>query len=198
MALTPVQSPNLDILDTIADAPVTPAQATLIFDKATNQMGLNDGSVNRFRDLLAIKAANETVNGSATLQNDDALVLTVVASAKYILDAYVIYDSGTTPDFKCAWVGPSGATLQWSVGGLAAASSAVSGSVVLAVAAIGDAGVQAVGGAGAGTPVAAIIRGLLTVSTTAGTLQFRWAQNTSDASDTIVVAGSYMRLTRVA
>lgn len=198
MSLLSIPSPSLDILDTASDAPVSPPQVTLLYNKATGQMGVSLGGSNLFRDLFVRKAANETVNASAALQNDDALVLSVAASSKYILDAYIIYDSNTTADFKCAWVGPSGATLPWTVTGLAVASTAVSGSIVMAVAAIGDAGAQSIGGAGAGTQVAARITGLLTVGVTAGTLQFRWAQATSDASDTIVVADSYMRLVKVA
>ncbi len=198
MSLVSVPNPALDILDTLADAPSAPPQATLVFDKSTGQMGINDASVNRFRDLFVRKSANETVNTSAALQNDDELVLTVVASAKYILEAYIIYDTNTTADFKCAWVGPTSATLAWTVTGLATAATGVSGSIIMAVAAIADGGAQSIGGAGSGTQVAARITGLLTVSTTAGTLQFRWAQGTSDASDTIVIANSYMRLTRVA
>lgn len=198
MALISIPAPALDVLDSAADAPVAPPQFTLLWNKATGQMGVSDGSATLFRDLFVLKTADETVNTSAALQNDDALVLTVVASAKYQLDAYIIYDSGTTPDFKCAWVGPAGATLNWTVNGLAVGSTAVSGSVVLANSVIADAGAQSVGGAGAGTQVVAHISGLLTVGVTAGTLQFRWAQATSDASDTKVIAGSFLRLTRVA
>src|SRR5581483_6501503 len=198
MSLTSIPSPPLDLLDSASDAPSSPPQATILFNKATGQMGLNDGTSNLFRDLFVRKSANETVNTSAALQNDDQLVLSVLASSKYILDAYIIYDTNTTADFRCSWVGPSGATLAWTVTGLATASTAVSGSIIMAVAAIGDGGVQVIGGAGSGTQVAARITGLLTVSTTAGTLQFRWAQGTSDASDTIVVADSYMRLVKVA
>jgi hypothetical protein len=198
MALISIPGPALDVLDSAADAPVSPPQITLVFNRATGQMGIVDGASVLFRDLFVRKATTETVNTSAALQNDDELVLSVAASSKYILDAYIIYDTGTTPDFKCAWVGPSGATLDWTVNGLAVASTAVSGSVILANSVIADAGAQSIGGAGAGTQVVAHIAGLLTVSTTAGTLQFRWAQATSDVSDTKVILGSYLRLIKVA
>lgn len=198
MSLISIPGPSLDVLDSITDAPSSPPQITLLFNKATGQMGINDGTNNLFRDSFVLKTADETVNTSAALQNDDVLVLPVAASSKYLVDAFIIYDSNTTADFKCAWVGPSGATMNWTVNGLAVASTAVSGSVVLANAAIADAGAQSIGGAGAGTQVVAHIAGILTVSTTAGTLQFRWAQATSDASDTKVIAGSYLRLIKVA
>jgi hypothetical protein len=38
----------------------------------------------------------------------------------------------------------------------------------------------------------------LTTSSTSGTLQFQWAQGTSNATGTVVKAGSFIRLVRVA
>jgi hypothetical protein len=41
-------------------------------------------------------------------------------------------------------------------------------------------------------------RGTVTVGTTAGNLVLQWAQNTSSTTPTIVIAGSWLRVTRVA
>ncbi len=42
-----------------------------------------------------------------------------------------------------------------------------------------------------------IVRGTLVMSTTSGSLTFRWAQNSGSANTTIVSAGSYLKLVQV-
>jgi hypothetical protein len=74
-------------------------------------------------------------------------------------------------------------------------ASPVNGSLTVGANAIADAGVLAVGGVGANALFRVV--GYLVTANTTGTLQFRWAQNTSDVSDTTVIADSWMRLQRV-
>jgi hypothetical protein len=53
-------------------------------------------------------------------------------------------------------------------------------------------------GAGGGATVEAVLmKGNLNTSGTAGNLQFRWAQNTSNAGATTVRAQSYLSLQRI-
>jgi hypothetical protein len=198
MSLTPVPNLAADLLDSVADAPSSPPAVTLLLDKATNQVGFAVGSTVSFRDLFVSKGADQTVNNSTVLVNDSALALSVVANAKYILEAYVKYDSGTTPDIKFAWTGPAGATLDWIPNTPPAGATGVNSALSVGNTAIGDGAAVAAGGVGAGTAVVAHMTGTLTVAGTAGSLQLRWAQNTGDASDTKVLAGSWLRLTRVA
>src|SRR5687768_10689987 len=54
------------------------------------------------------KSADEIVNNSNTLQDDDALLLAIGASQTMTFAIYVVYDSGATPDFKCTVTGPAG------------------------------------------------------------------------------------------
>lgn len=56
------------------------------------------------------------------------------------------------------------------------------------------------GGSGSGTirRWSAIIEGIVTTSTTAGTLKLQWAQNVQTAADTKVFAGSFLDLQEVA
>jgi hypothetical protein len=136
--------------------------------------------------IFAYKLFDETVNNTATLQNDDELLATVKASATYEVFCHVFFNSGTSPDIKFGWTGPSGATLDWtSVDpfNTSWAKKSISGSI-------------AIGTSGANE--SALLIGVLIVSTTAGTLQLQWAQNGAIASDTSVLAGSYLRLRRVA
>jgi hypothetical protein len=148
------------------------------------------------------KTADETINSSTTLQNDDHLVLPVVANAvyKFELDLYMIESTDFVGDFKMSFTCPTGATFdmhgsgahitdlsagtssngEW-IGKLATSSAAASLSF------------------GVGTSLTGVrVYGRLVMSSTAGNFQMQWAQNASDATGTTLKAGSIMTMTRIA
>lgn len=141
------------------------------------------------RPVVARKTADETVNNSSALQNDDVLAAAVVASATYTFLLVVHHNSNATADIKFGWTVPTGTTMVWgdvivnTAGSLTVAANLTQSSV------------QAIGGT-AGDSFQAF-RGVIIVSTTAGTVQLQWAQNTADVSNTKVLAGSYLILTRI-
>jgi hypothetical protein len=143
------------------------------------------------------KTADETINNSIALQDDDDLALTVVESTAYTLDAMIINSASTTSDLQLAFTGPAGASLDWVPRGLSTLAAATVGEVTLAASVIGDAGALVTGTAGVGTKTTTLVTGLLRVGATAGTLQLRWAQGTADATDCVVHEGSYMVLRQV-
>lgn len=136
--------------------------------------------------IIKRKVADETVNNSSTLQNDDELAIVVAADTSYRLRATIRYSSGTTPDFKWAWSYPTGLTMVYS---------AICQVTTVAFAELIESSGGAVDGAGANESL--FFDGTVVVSSTAGTLQFRWAQNTANPSDTIVRAGSYLELQQI-
>ncbi|MER6236549.1 hypothetical protein ABT185_10845 [Streptomyces clavifer] len=132
---------------------------------------------------FARKTADESVTSSTTLQNDNHLLLPVVANATYSLFLMCIFSGSTVGDIKFDWTVPSGTVLRWSD------QTGASGLNT-------DADVySAPGGA---TQVAFQIWATVVTSSTAGNVTFRWAQNASDATATIVRANSHLRLERVA
>jgi hypothetical protein len=136
---------------------------------------------------IAVKTGSQTVNNSATFVNDSALFLAVDINTTYRCHLHLSYTSGTTPDFKYQFTKPTGATLSaWSFLGY-------STTVTFAYGGTGE--TQSIGGNVTAIPLDAW--GILTTSTTAGTFQLQWAQNTATASDTIVQAGSFLELIRV-
>lgn len=139
---------------------------------------------------LAIKATDETVNNSATLQNDDELLLTVVANAKYRVDMHVIWNSNSTADWKWAWTTPTG------LSGFFTATGFPAGSATLYTGALPWSGTGS--NEGQGADVYTKFSGILITGANAGTLQFQWAQNTANASNTIVRAASFLSLLRMA
>lgn len=175
------------------------SKATILGQKFTTAMNLAASSTSLPDSThFVLKTVDQIVNNSSALINDNALVAPVVANAKYLVNATVIYSSGTTPDIKFAWVGPAGATFSWTTNALSVGTTGSSGLVTVANSVIGDGGALQAGGAGVPTPrLTANIRGILTVGATAGTLQLRWAQDVADASNTTVKADSFMELRQV-
>lgn len=148
---------------------------------------LTADALNQALPRLVRKTTDETVNNSATFQNDDHLALTVVANATYIFRHQWVYNSGATPDIKSQFTVPSGTTMAyWTQASISthAASGLTQASTV-----IYD---------GDGSDVSVLTVGYITVSSTAGTVQWQWAQNTANASNTIVRQGSLLELVRIA
>lgn len=135
--------------------------------------------------LVARKTADETVNGSAALQNDDHLVLTGVANTTYKWELRLNYTSGTTPDLKWGLTFPAGFTLRFGgVDSDTAGAVRINGNIIqTAVLAI----------CGSGTDLTVSYSGIA-IFTTGGSLQLQWAQNTSTGSNSTVYQGSYMQL----
>ena len=141
------------------------------------------------------KTANETVNNSNTLQNDDTLLVALSANEVVAFMCFIIIDSGTTPDFQAAFTVPAAATLAWGQAGLASQNTASAFTYSVAVTVSGTA--VAMGGVGAGSPMSVMLVGTVANGANAGNLQLQWAQNTANASDTIVYANSWLVALRV-
>jgi hypothetical protein len=144
-------------------------------------------ALQRVAPLAGYKQSDEIVNGSATFQDDDDLFVSLEANAVYKGQLHLLYNSGTTPDIKWQFTRPSGCTLaDWSFLGFNTAGTFAYGF-----------GGEAIAAGGLGSKVTADAWGLIT-TTSAGILQFQWAQNTSTGSNTIMMAGSYLYCQRLA
>lgn len=154
----------------VAESNVTQHQAALT---------ITESQVSDFPLSRAIKTSDEIVNNSAVLQNDDQLSIPVAANKTYIFEMYFMSTSGTTPDLSYAFALPAGATGYVSLNSVTGPSLITGTFVVLS--------------AGARTSIR--LKGYVTTSATSGNIQFRWAQDTADVSNTTVHAGSWMKLT---
>ena len=143
-----------------------------------------------------VQIVDQTVNNTTTYTSSTYLQAELAASSTYHIKATLEYKSNTTPDFKAGFTGPTGLT-----GALIGI-----GNFVSAVTVITDRGdlstpssTFAVSGISGGTTSdILIIEGIAHVSTTAGTLILQFAQNTMNASNTTLVAGSQLQVTKVA
>lgn len=147
--------------------------------------------------IYAVKAADESVTSSTTLQDDDELQVSVEASAVYEVTGLLIFGADPAGDLKLGWSAPTSATFSWALMGGNASIAATSGSVILDRQTITSTGYQ-LGGVTANTTImTARLRGILRVSTTAGTFKLQWAQLASSVNATIMKADSWIRLRRV-
>tara|TARA_R110002110_G_scaffold235517_1_gene451564 strand:- start:303 stop:1208 length:906 start_codon:yes stop_codon:yes gene_type:complete len=136
-----------------------------------------------------IKTADETLNNNNTLQNDDHLVLSIDASSRYSIELWLnVNPNATSSDFACNIALPSGATMVWDTIYHFQSSRGSKD-----------------GNQGAKLTVLALstgshfvpLNGHILVDTTAGNAQLQWAQDTAVAENTTVLAGSWMRLTKM-
>jgi hypothetical protein len=156
----------------------------------------SSAELNTLIPISAIKSADQTVNNSATLVNDTSLVWAMNANVKYRFAITVVYSSNTTANFKFALAIPSGARLDFGYAGYVVGGT----NTALFQGDVNDT-------ATAGTPFAVagivgidaslFIHGIVTV-VGAGNLQFKWAQNTANVSNTIVRGGSSGTLQQIA
>lgn len=131
------------------------------------------------------KTADETVNNSAVLQSDDHLLFAIEASEVWAVQVFLIYQASAVADIKVAWSVPSGATgshtSMFNAGGPVNTWNAT---------ALGTALRQ--DGAGVAVPVIAMLWATIVNSTTAGTVNLQWAQNSAEATNAQVLTNSWL------
>lgn len=158
-----------------------------------------DQNTHPMQQQWVVKSANETITSSTTLQNDDHLLISVAASTRYLLEAFLLL-SGTSNvgAIKLFWTAPSGSTLDWSPHSTYynGATSAV-GDIDASAWTLSDSRPTAAATANPNNHFACP-KGILLTGGSAGTLQFQWAPNNNTGDSAIVRAGSLLRLTRLA
>jgi hypothetical protein len=145
------------------------------------------------------KTADETVNNSNTLQNDDHLFFTANANTTYQLDLYLMVQSASvTADWKWDLTLPSG-TYYWANDADPANSGEGPGWGSRA-AGTGSAAALSSGelthGGGTNNPKGIHLMAILVIGGTGGTVQFRWAQNVATAEDNVLLTNSLLKATQ--
>ena len=129
-----------------------------------------------------------STSSDATLTSDAELSgHTLDSNAFYSMIGHLEIVSSATPDFKFQIAGPSGVVIR----GMCLAVSGASDDVIQALRAFTEGsatGIPCLAGSG-GTNMRLFFIGAVAVSSTAGTLDFQWSQNTSDAATTSVNRG---------
>lgn len=140
--------------------------------------------------LWALKTVAESVASSTTLQNDDALFVSVLANTTYKLKCHMIINTVSAASFKLDLTLPAGTT--WRPGSFICGSASAN----LQMGPMNTAAITGITGTGVDTIVE--FEAAIQVAGTAGTVQLRWAQNVSNGTSTVVGVGSWLKLDRVA
>ena len=145
------------------------------------------------------KTADETVNNSATLQNDDHLLFAIGSNEVWVVMFHLFVSAASaTPDIKIALSLPSGATSAMGIIGQATGTTGTEA----------DAKIQSFTSAttalSVGVPADSTSNTFVLYSahiangSTAGNVQLQWAQSTANASDSKIRTGSFLVADRVA
>lgn len=174
-----------------ATSPSQTTDAQAVWDSDDNRLTVGSGTKTLvFSPSTYIKkTSTETVNNTNTLQSDDVFLFTIAAGESWLVEAFLFLNSGTTPDFKCAWT-------------LANTTYFVTAPLNITAATGVTAGTSTASGTATAVQTTAsdslwVAQFVVVSSTGAGTCNFQWAQNTMDASDTSIKAGSWMRFTQI-
>lgn len=149
---------------------------------------LTASAVQGIAPLAALKAVNET-RANTTLANDDALVLQMAANASYFFVAFLVLTGAaiSTGDLKGDFTWPAGASATWWSLGYATSGTTVNSNHAESTgAAPHGLGIDGANQSGA------LIMGTITNGSTAGPLQWQFAQNSSSATATTEHAGSIL------
>ena len=142
-----------------------------------------------FVPSVAAKTSDQSVTSSTTLVSDSALFLPVATSALYIFNCLILNTGLTGGQIKMQFTGPAGATMNSGIIGFASAGGNTFGATFR-----GFASTVIFDTPTSETPI--LWQGSIQTSSTAGTVQFQWAQGTSNATATVVKAGSYLSMVR--
>lgn len=144
-----------------------------------------------------VKGSNESVTSSASLQNDDELILPLGTNETWLFELVLYYHAPTAGDIQWDFTVPASAAVY--AGLIALAPGAASQTADFKTRAAGSGAASgSVGGGGAGTEIVAIVKGRVTTGATSGNLQFRWAQDSSNGTATVVLAQSHIIAHRIA
>lgn len=136
--------------------------------------------------LANVVDANQVVNNSSTLVDVPQLSLNVAANERVLFRLNLFYNTATGADFKYQVAVPSTPTLYRQLTeGMAPDDTAVDLAIATTSAAVSILGA-------ANTNGFLRVTGVLVNGSTAGTIQFKFAQDAATASDTTVYAGSFL------
>lgn len=169
---------------------ITASDSALVaFGKLQAQVSLAGTSIS------ARKTATESVTSSTVLQDDNHLLITVAANTNYVITGtFYVTSASATPDFKMAFVTPSGTiAVSYAALVIGAGSSPSRGADVLSTSGVAGNAITI----GAGEVLIVQIQGTISVGVTGGTFKLQWAQNTSSGTATTINAGGFLSAVKI-
>jgi hypothetical protein len=146
-----------------------------------------------FVPKVIIKPSQTSRASTTSMTNDPDLVLALASSASYTINGVIFYDGATasSSDIKWTFTVPSGSNGQYFV-----PHQNLSGSFTGAFQSNWTDTLTA-NTNGVGSVMCLDFAGIIQTGGSTGNLQFQWAQNSSNATNTHVNAQSYLVATRI-
>lgn len=144
--------------------------------------------------VFARKTADESVTNSTAFQDDDQLLVPVVSGGVYKVEGFFVYNTPSAAGIKLQLTGPVGVGL-WGFTGLSNSGGTVDTGSIRMSASTNGVGSSRLGGAS--NDIFAVVSGTF-LPTASGSLVFQWAQNTANATPTVVRANSWLSVQKVA
>lgn len=154
--------------------------------------------------LTAILPSNVSRTSSTTLTDASGLAVPLLANATYAIDGWIFYSAHPSGDIKIGLSYPSGSTGKWGMIGPPSnvAPNAGQERINYTDFAVLDISSTFTAAGDDEFPtsvwISLVPRGYITTAGTAGNLQFRMAQGTSNGTATVLQAGSWIRISRLA
>ena len=141
-------------------------------------------------ELIIVKQADQPKASDITTAADTELVVPVLANEVWAITWYIFYDTESTPGFKFDLGVPAGTNglrmVVWDEVSPTSENAQIKDNSFSPD--------QIILGDGTRRPLK--VDAIFEVGGTAGNIEFRWAQNVSDAANTIVLQYSYLRATK--
>jgi hypothetical protein len=152
-------------------------------------------------DNYIIKPSDTTRASTTTVAADPDLVVPVVANSVYLIEFVVWFAGLQAAGFKTDWSVPAGTSFNKRVSGPGSAN-AIEGNANTtelrwAVHGQGTAVSYTNPRNSAGLTTYTVETAIATIAATAGNVTLRWAQNTSNATGTVVITGSHARYRQI-
>jgi hypothetical protein len=157
---------------------------------------LRASELNEIIPIIGYATSTSTKTSSTAMADATGVAVPLAADSLYALEGWIAYTAGATGDLKVALTGPSGLTGHWGTVGLSSGSTGGTGTMTMTrQTAFADGTTVAIGGSDASSGVLhASLFGYLDTSSTAGNLQLRFAQNTSNATSTTIAIGTWIHV----
>lgn len=155
------------------------------------------GTVGGYTKIVR-RSGTSSAKQNNTLANDDTLLWAVAANSVWFFEAFLTMTAASaTMDVKFGWSLPAGATMVW--GGLGTATGGgwqILGTAGTVLAASTESTTPNFGSAASAFTLQ--LNGWVINSSTAGTANLQWAQNTTEAANLTMNINSLLRLTALA
>ena len=163
--------------------------------KAIMDPHVRDNFLAMYPHLIVRKTSDETVTSSTVLQDDNQLILPLLANEIWKFEFNLIYSADAAGDIQISFTFPAAgridASVFWNTSGSAADIIKWSGTTTPATA-------QNLQGLGSTIRLSLPIQGIFTNSSTAGNLTLQWAQTASSATATTVYTNSTLWAVKLA